>query len=206
MITVSALTFAVPAYSMNAAPQTQSTGIYMPVAADQVASAQVFVQSMAQRGIDFLSDESLSPEARKEEFRQLLRSSYDMRTIGRFALGTYWKGASKAQQEEYQKLFEKKIVDVYSARFSEYKGQKLEVTGARAETETDSIVSSYVVPSKGGDKVQVDWRVRNKGGQNKVIDVIVAGVSMAVTQRSDFASVIQRGGGDLNVLLTSLRG
>ncbi len=199
------LVAAQPAYSMNPV-QTDAAGLYTPVGQDIATGAQNFVQSMAQRGIDFLGDTNLSPEARKEEFRKLLRSSYDMRTIGRFSLGTYWKTASKAQQEEYQKLFEKKIVDVYSARFSEYKGQKLDITGARAEGESDAIVTSYVVPSKGGEKVQVDWRVRNKGGSYKVIDVIVAGVSMAVTQRSDFASVIQRGGGDVNVLIDHLRG
>jgi phospholipid transport system substrate-binding protein len=205
LLAVSALTLAAPAHSMNALLRVQGQDLYVQVAADQAEGAKAFIQGMAQKGIDFLSDESLSPEARKEEFRNLLRSSYDMRTIGRFALGTYWKTASKAQQEEYQKLFEKKIIDVYSARFSEYKGQKLDVTGVRMETDTDAIVTSFVVPAKGGEKVQVDWRVRNKGGQFKVIDVIVAGVSMAVTQRSDFASVIQRGGGDLNVLLAHLR-
>ncbi len=189
----------------NALPQQAQGGLYVAVGQDQVAGAQAFVQNMAQKGINFLSDEKLSPEARKEEFRKLLRSSYDMRTIGRFSLGTYWKSANKQQQEEYQKLFEKKIVDVYSARFSEYKGQDLEVTSARAEGDTDTIVTSDIIPSKGGEKVQVDWRVRNKGGQYKIIDVIVAGVSMALTQRQDFASVIQRGGGDINVLLDHLR-
>jgi phospholipid transport system substrate-binding protein len=205
LLAVAAVIPVLEARALDPAPQGMKAGLYMNVAADKVAGAQSFIQSMAQRGIDFLSDEKLTQEQRKQEFRQLLRSSYDMRTIGRFALGTYWKTASKQQQEEYQTLFEKKIVEVYSARFSEYKGQQLEVTVARAEGDTDTIVTSYVLPSKGGEKVQVDWRVRNKGGQYKVIDVIVAGVSMAMTQRSDFASVIQRGGGDVNVLLDHLR-
>jgi phospholipid transport system substrate-binding protein len=193
-----------PAQAMDPLLHNAQPGLYMTIGADQTAGAQSFIQNMAQRGIDFLGDEKLSQQQRKEEFRKLLRSSYDMRTIGRFALGTHWKTATKAQQEEYQGLFEKKIVEVYSARFSEYKGQQLEVTSARAEGDTDTIVTSYVLPSAGGEKVQVDWRVRNKGGY-KVIDVIVAGVSMAMTQRSDFSSVIQRGGGDINVLLDHLR-
>ena len=68
----------------------------------------------------------------------------------------------------------------------------------------DVLVTSYIVPDA-GSKVQVDWRVRNKNGSYQIIDVIIEGVSMTMTQRSDFSSVIQRGGGDFEVLLAHLR-
>lgn len=184
----------------------QQQGSLTQLAGEQdITGAQRFIESMAQRGIDFLGNSSLSAEQRKAEFRKLLKSSYDLKTIGRFALGTYWRSASPAQQAEYQRLFEKMVVNVYANRFGEYKGQKLEVRGARPDGTSDVIVTSFIVPANGGEDIQVDWRVRNKGAGNKVIDVIVAGVSMAQTQRSDFASVIQRGGGDVNVLLEHLR-
>ena len=96
------------------------------------------------------------------------------------------------------------VVKVYSDRFKEYKGQKFEVRGARPEGEKDVIVTSFILP-EGGPEVQVDWRVRSKNGRFQVIDVIVEGVSMSVTQRSDFASVIQRGGGNVDVLLAHLQ-
>lgn len=127
-----------------------------------------------------------------------------MNTIGRFALGTYWKSASPAQQVEYQKLFRDMIIKVYSKRFSDYKGQQFVVKSARQENEKDSIVTSFIVPGD-GPEVKVDWRVRNKGGSYKIVDIVVEGVSMSQTQRADFASVIQRGGGDINVLLNELR-
>lgn len=184
--------------------QAQQTSLTVTVAQD-TAGAQKFVDDMAQRGINFLSNPNLSAEDRKGEFRKLLRSSFDVKTIGRFVLGTYWRTSTPAQQTEYQKLFERLIVNVYANRFGEYQGQKLEVRGARPDGTNDVIVSSFIVPAKGGEEIQVDWRVRNKGNGHKVIDVIVAGVSMAMTQRSDFASVIQRGGGDVNVLLEHLR-
>lgn len=198
-----------PAYSAGIEP---AAGIEQPqapltvqVGEQNIAGAQKFVEGMAQRGIDFLGNPNLNQDQRKAEFRKLLRASYDLKTIGRFALGTYWRSASPSQQAEYQKLFEKMVVNVYANRFGEYKGQKLEVRGARAEGASDVIVSSFIVPAGGGEEIQVDWRVRSKGGAHKVIDVIVAGVSMAMTQRSDFASVIQRGGGDIGVLLEHLR-
>ena len=78
--------------------------------------------------------------------------------------------------------------------------------GARPDGDKDTLVTSYIVASTGGDKFQVDWRVRNKGGSYKVVDIVVEGVSMSQTQRADFASVIQRGGGGIEPLLVHLRG
>lgn len=175
------------------------------VAADSAAEgAKNFISSMGDRGINFLGNEGMSMEAKKAEFKSLLNESFDMNTIGRFALGTYWKSATPAQQQEYLKLFNKMIIKVYSKRFSDYKGQKFEVKSARKETDKDYVVTSFIVPTD-GPQVQVDWRVRNKGGSYKVVDIIVEGVSMSMTQRADFASVIQRGGGNVDALLTHLR-
>lgn len=190
----------------------------MPVqAADvaAVASAQAptnneqlalnFVKDTAEKGLTFLSKPNSSEEEKKAEFKKLLNSSFDMDSIGRFTLGRYWNVATPAQQTEYQALFRKMVVNVYAQRFGDYKGQKFEVKSARPVGNDDVLVSSFIVPTNGGDNIQVDWRVRNRGGALKVVDVLVAGVSMSVTQRSDFSSVIQRGGGKLDVLIDYLK-
>ncbi|HAJ90272.1 MAG TPA: hypothetical protein DCM27_04565 [Rhodospirillaceae bacterium] len=128
-----------------------------------------------------------------------------MEAIGRFTLGRYWNVATPAQQTEYQALFRKMVVNVYAQRFGDYKGQKFEVKSARPVGNEDVLVSSFIIPTDGSDNIQVDWRVRNRGGSFKIVDVLVAGVSMSVTQRSDFSSVIQRGGGKLDVLIDYLK-
>ncbi len=175
--------------------------VLMVSAADQ--GAQDFIAKMGDRGINFLGNPDMSEESKKAEFKKLLNDSFDMDTIGRFALGPTWRTATPAQQKEYLKLFNQMIVKVYSKRFSEYKGQKFEVRSSRAEGK-DTMVASYIIPSD-GPEVRVDWRVRNKGGKYKVVDIMVEGVSMAQTQRADFASVIQRGGGNIDALLAELR-
>lgn len=173
---------------------------------DSVAEgAKSFIASMGDRGINFFGNQSMSMEAKRAEFASLLNESFDMNTIGRFCLGTYWRVATPAQQKEYLKLFNKMIVTIYSQRFSDYKGQKFEVRSVRKENDKDSIVTSYIVPPS-GPQVRVDWRVRSKGGAYRVVDIVVEGVSMSQTQRADFASVIQRGGGKVDVLLNHLRG
>lgn len=169
-----------------------------------VNGARSFVENIATRGIGFLSNKELSEEQRTKEFRKLLQDSFDMKTIGRFALGRYWKTTTDSEKKEYLKLFEEMIVSVYSRRFSDYHGHKLEVDGAIATGKSDAIVSSLIVPES-GPKVSVEWRIRYKDGKYKVVDIIVEKVSMSLTQRSDFASVIQRGGGQVEVLLAHLR-
>lgn len=166
--------------------------------------AENFVNSMASRALEFLGNNGMNQTQRKEEFRKLLNDSFDMSTIGRFTLGRYWRTSTKDQRDEYLTLFKKMVINVYSERFGEYQGQDFETRGHRFDGEKDTIVTSYIVPES-GPEIQVDWRVRYKDGRYSVIDVIVEGVSMSVTQRSDFAAVIQRGGGDVQVLLAHLR-
>ncbi|MBL4803639.1 MAG: ABC transporter substrate-binding protein [Alphaproteobacteria bacterium] len=170
----------------------------------QASGAEAFIQNLTDKGVAFLSDSSLSVEQQKQEFKTILNRDFDLNTIGRFALGRYWKSANKEQRDEYLKLFNTMVIDVYSQRFEDYNGQDIKITGSRPEGKKDVLVSS-VMKQKGGPDVRLDWRVREKNGGFKVVDVIVEGVSMSLTQRSDFASVIQRGGGNVEALLQHLR-
>ena len=175
------------------------------VADKKAEGAEKFVDMMASDAIAFLGSADLSDAEKQKRFSRLLNKSFDMNTIGRFALGRYWRVSSAEQRKEYQALFRDMIVEVYSRRFGEYNGQTLEVRGSRRDNEKDVTVNSFIVPNDGGQEIQVDWRVRQKKGQYKIIDVMVEGVSMALTQRSDFSSVIQRGGGEVSVLIAHLK-
>lgn len=167
--------------------------------------AIAFVKNTAERGLTFLSDPSSSENKKKDEFRKLLNANFDMDAIARFSMGRYWNAANAAQKSEYMNLFRKMIVNVYAQRFGDYKGEKFEVKAARPVGKGDALVSSYIMPVNGGENIQVDWRIRDTGGALKIVDVYVAGVSMSVTQRADFSSVIQRGGGDVGVLIDYLK-
>lgn len=171
--------------------------------ASTAASAKDFIDQMGQSAIGFLGNNGLSQAQKEAEFKQLLQTSFDIKTIGRFALGSYWNSATPAQQSEYQQLFEQMIIRVYATRFNEYKGERLDVSSSRPDGR-DELVTTYIVPPS-GEKIQVDWRVREKNGSYKIVDVIIEGVSMAMTQRSDFSSVIQRGGGNIQVLINHLK-
>jgi phospholipid transport system substrate-binding protein len=173
-------------------------------------AAAKFIQDLGARAIDVLVKPQLAREESMRRFRVLLNEGFDVPYISRFVLGQNWRSATPQQQQEYGSLFERLIVQVYADRFSQYSGKNLDVnetlkiTGSRPEGDTDAIVSSQIIRPD-APPVAVDWRVRQRGDSMKVIDVAVEGVSMSVTQRSEFASVIQRGGGNIESLLQTLR-
>lgn len=157
--------------------------------------AAAFVQSMGNKALTSLTAKELSGPVRAQRVRSLLRENFDIKTIGRFVMGPAWRDATEAQKAQYLDLFEDMIVKTYSRRFSDYSGQSFEVTGANKISDKDSMVKSRIT-QKDGAPVLVNWQVRNKGGSMKVVDVLVEEISMSVTQRSDFAAVIQSGGID----------
>jgi phospholipid transport system substrate-binding protein len=196
-----------PAAGIESFRDTSPTRPVVSIASDEmVTGARNFIENVSQRGLNFLSNEDLSHKQRRQEFRELLNDSFDLKTIGRFALGRYWRVASPEQRKEYQKLFEDMVVESYAKRFSEYQGQKLTILKSRSVGDQDALVQTEIVStSNNAPNVQVDWRVRYKDGQYQIIDVIVEGVSMTLTQRSEFSSIIQRGGGNMEALLQRLR-
>ncbi len=170
--------------------------------ADPGASA--FIQKLGNDAIGAFSNKSTPREQALQTFRTLLYKGFDVPYIGRWVLGRYWNQATEAQQAEYQKLFEHLIVGTYAERFIEYSGETFKIAGAMPEGETDTMVTTQIVrPS--GPPVNVSWRVRKKDGEYKIIDVVVENVSMGVTQRQEFASVVQQNGGKIDGLIQALR-
>jgi phospholipid transport system substrate-binding protein len=163
-----------------------------------------FVADLGSRAIGVLTSH-LSDADREARFRELFDEGFDVPAISRFVLGSYWRTASDAQHEEFTKLFEAYEVHAYSVRFSAYTGEQLKVLGSRPEGDNGALVLSQIATANGGAPVKVDWRVSGTDGSYKMTDVMVEGVSMALTERQEFASIIQRGGGQLEVLLKLLR-
>ena len=141
---------------------------------------------------------------RVARFRELLREDFDVPGIARFVLGRYWNTATEEQRAEFVKLFENYVAAAYATRLAEYAGEQFKVTGSRPDGE-GAIVSSQILRPAGAAPIKVDWRLTGRNGNYKISDVSVDGISMAVTQRSEFASVIQHSGGQLQGLIAMLR-
>lgn len=174
-------------------------------AAPQPAAAQdarAFVGTLGKQAIEVLGP-NVAPAQRLARFRELFRNDFDIPGIGRFVLGRYWRTATPREQEEFLGLFQEYIVRAYATRLSAYGGEPFRVTGARPNGE-ETVVASEIIRAN-GSRIAVDWYLINNGGRFKITDVYVGGVSMKVTERDEFASVIQRNGGQVSALLTQLR-
>jgi phospholipid transport system substrate-binding protein len=169
-----------------------------------VPEAGRFIDELTQRGIQSLTDRNLPETERRQRFRRLLVDGFDTRTIALFALGRYRRLASPQEQEEFVGLYEDFLVQTYAARFTEYSGEQVRVVGSALRGE-DVFVASDVIRPRGGESVRVDWVLRRTNPSFKIVDVRVAGVSLANTHRDEFGAVIQRGGGQVSALIQNLR-
>ena len=167
------------------------------------ADAVAFMNQLWDRAVEVLNKKS-DPALRQERFRQLFHADFDCPGIARFVLGRYWRDASEEEQKDFVRLFEEYVVFVYTARLSNFGGQDFKIRGSRSDG--DGVMVSTDVFSPGGSSpLKIDWRLVSDNGTYKINDVIVEGVSMLVTQRSEFASIVQRNGGQVRGLLAMMR-
>ncbi len=162
-----------------------------------------FVETFAQKGIVEILTATIAQAEKQKRFREMFLRDFDIPAIGKFVLGRFSRGIAPADQQSFDTLFEDVIVLTWSRRFSEYNGQTLKVTGSAPDGAEGSLVKSTVV-GKGGDSFAVDWRLRKRADGQKVVDVIVGGVSMAITYRNEYANIIAQNGG-VPGLITQLK-
>lgn len=169
----------------------------------RAATPDGFIREIGNKAFMSLSPANLSEEERIDRFRNLLNEAFDLKRIGRFVLGVHWRRASDAQRDEFLELFEKFVVRAYANRFRDLSDKEFRVQQARELSSKESLVFSEVV-IPGQPPVKVNWKVRDFDGTFKVVDVIVEGVSMSITQRDEFAAVIRQRGG-VEGLIDALR-
>lgn len=174
-------------------------------AASTQEEARQLIESLADKAIAALTVKEVPRAERVKRFRVLLHEHFAVKTIGRWVMGRYWRKATDGERTEFLKLFENLLVSIYVDRFANYAGVTLMITKTAIKGDADIIVYSKILRPDGSPLARVDWRVRKRKGEHKVIDVMVEGVSLGQTQRSEVASVIRRNGGKIQNLLDEMR-
>ncbi len=160
-----------------------------------------FIQNLGDRAIKIIANKQITASQRSAEFSKILSEDFDLRTIGRFVIGRTWNEATPAQQADYMDAFKALVIRNYGNRMTLYTGEGFVVVGTRTESDMDTIVLSQITHPDGSEPTTIDWRVRLKDGKMGVIDVVVEGVSLSVTQKQEYAAVIQNNGGKIDGLL-----
>jgi phospholipid transport system substrate-binding protein len=177
-----------------------AVGAFLGAPANAAANpAEGFVQQNIDRGYAILNNRGLSAAQRREQFRQFLLTLIDLKRIANFTLGPAARDASEGDKATFYRAFENYSVAVYDAQLSKYRGQTLKVTGSQVRSRDDVVVNAEVVNPGNPDaaRVKVAFRVRNSDGRTIVTDMNVEGVWLAISQRADFESYLQRHGNNV---------
>ena len=168
-------------------------------------NARKFVTTLADRTIQSLTAQGIDKAQRRDRFRELMLEYFAFKGIAKWVLGRYWRRASEPQREEFLRLFEDLMVVIYADRFTKYSGEKLDVGRSEIRGNNDILVHSLITRPEGLKPVAVIWRVSQKNETFKIVDLMVEGLSMGLTQQKEFASVIRMNGGKIEGLLSELR-
>ena len=175
-----------------------------PARATDPAAARAFIETMGEQLIEILRTAKPGAE-RAEEFRDLFRRAAALPQIGRFTMGLNWRQMSEAQQKAFLEAFEAHAVRSYTSRIGDYSGQTLVVTGAQDAGARGVLVSS-ALRAAGVQDVKLDWLVSDRSGDLRIVDVVAEGVSLAITQREEFAAMVEARQGDIDRFIADLRG
>lgn len=175
-----------------------------PVSAFADPGAKDFIVKLADTAMTTVAAKGLSDDERTKRFRTLFVDNFDIPEIGKLVLGRYWRIATPEQQKDFIRLFEDIQVYTWARRFKDYSGETLEVLAIANEADGDVQVESRIKRDK-MDPINVGWRVRKAGEVYRVLDIKVEGASMAQTHRSEYSSVIQSNGGQVEGLLAAMK-
>lgn len=162
-------------------------------------TAEQHMQKLGTEVIEILNNDDLEKAEVQKRFESMLDENFALQSMGKFVLGKYWRRATAEEKEEFQKLFRKSILKTYSTKFETNTKATFEVTGSREESDGAIIITSKL-NRPGAQPIKIDWRLYDKDGKYKIYDVLLEGVSMSITQRSEYAAVIQREGGKIGGL------
>ena len=195
-----ALAAAVPA-GVAASALLAPLGLSPIAAAQAQASDAAFLQSLGDR-LTAIVNGSGSTAEKKAEVLPILSHDVDVDAIGRFCLGRFWRTATPAQQQQYLTLFHQVLVNSITGKLGDYKGVSIAV-GQTTPENGDSLVST-VINRPGQAPANVQWKVSDASGSPKVVDIVAEGVSLSLTQRSDYASYLAHNGDSVQALIGAL--
>ena len=166
---------------------------------------QTFVKEMVNDAINTLSNKNLTDEEKANFIENLAMDNVDINALGLYTLGELRKSADKANLEKYQRTFEKYFLKSLTSRLTDYSSNKFEVISSEKKSSNYTIVKSKIGKSENQPEIKIDWRIYTKNPEKPLIrDLIVEGLSLARTQKEEFASILNSNNNDINILISKL--
>ena len=166
---------------------------------------QEFVNELVNDAINKLSDKNLTSEEKSKYIEKIAIENVDIKALSLYTLGELRKSSEKKDLKNYQIAFEKYFLKSLTSRLSDYSSSKFEVIDFEKKSVNYTIVNSKITPGEGDPQIKIDWRIYTKQKDKPLIrDLIVEGLSLARTQKEEFASILSSNNGDINILIEKL--
>tara|TARA_B100002052_G_C15689626_1_gene510052 strand:+ start:219 stop:821 length:603 start_codon:yes stop_codon:yes gene_type:complete len=167
---------------------------------------KIFVQELVDDAIKALGDKSLTEEEKNEAIKKIALENVDIKALGLYTLGNIRKDLDENTINKYQELFQKYFLKSLTSRLTDYTSQKFEVFDAEQKSSNYTIVNSKIAESLKSPEIKIDWRIYTKNPQKPLIrDLIVEGLSLARTQKEEFASILNSNNNNINSLIQKLQ-
>ena len=165
---------------------------------------EIFVESTIKKATNILSKNS-SKENKIKLLKTVAKETVDINGIGLYTLGPVRKSLDKTQKEKYIKLFEQYFLKSFSSRLVDYTNPDISILGKEKLNENYTIVKSLLSGNNERPEVKIDWRIYTKNPNNPLIrDLIIEGLSLARTQKEEFASILNSNDGKIDALFKTL--
>lgn len=174
-------------------------------AAVDAAKAEAFVKKVTDEGITDIINANISQKEKDARFEKLFNNALDLKFIGQFVLGRYWKTATAEQKKNFIDAYRELNIKTWSQRFDEFKGKAFEFKGTTPSNSSNQIFVNSIVPMDQGEPAKVVWRVKQTGDTFKIVDIIIENVSLAITARNEYTAYIKSAPGGVNDLIQDLR-
>ena len=164
-----------------------------------------FVNELVNETLNKLSDKSLDKTTKAQFVEKVALENVDINALGLYTLGELRKSSAKEDIDRYQEAFEKYFLKSLTSRLIDYSSSKFEVLSFDKKSSNYTIVNSKVTPANSGPEIKIDWRIYTKNPEKPLIrDLIVEGLSLARTQKEEFASILSSNNNEINVLISKL--
>ncbi len=164
-----------------------------------------FINELVNDAISRLADKNFNKDQKASFIEEIALNNVDINALGLYTLGELRKSADQNDIKNYQKTFEKYFLKSLTSRLTDYSSSRFEILGENKKSANYTIVNSKVIPSDGSPEIKIDWRVFTKNPDKPLIrDLIVEGLSLARTQKEEFASILSSNNNDINVLISKL--
>ena len=170
------------------------------------SNPEEFVNELVKDAISKLSDKNLTDDQKSKFIENLALENVDINALGLYTLGELRKSSDKSIILKYQQSFEKYFLKSLTSRLTDYSSSKFEIIGADKKSANYTIISSKIIPENGDPQIKIDWRIYTKNPEKPLIrDLIVEGLSLARTQKEEFASILSSNNNEIEVLITKLK-